>query len=49
MLFVLLYVLFVYKYVLPPGDNSIAVNKYIIFGPKLNEVTRELKNYIMRN
>ena len=28
--FVLFYVLFVCKYVLPPGDNPIAVNKYII-------------------
>jgi hypothetical protein len=27
LLFVLLYVLFVCKYVLPPGDNPIAVNK----------------------
>jgi hypothetical protein len=31
LLFVLLYVLFVCKYVLPPGDNPIAVNKYIIY------------------
>jgi len=31
LLFVLFYVLFVCKCVLPPGDNSIAVNKYIIF------------------
>ena len=30
LLFVLFYVLFVCKYVLPPGDNPIAVNKYII-------------------
>jgi hypothetical protein len=30
LLFVLLYVLFVCKCVLPPGDNTIAVNKYII-------------------
>jgi len=29
--FVLFYVLFVCKCVLPPGDNPIAVNKYIIF------------------
>ena len=29
-LFLLFYVLFVCKYVLPPGDNPIAVNKYII-------------------
>jgi len=29
-LFVLFYVLFVCKCVLPPGDNPIAVNKYII-------------------
>jgi len=28
--FVLFYVLFVCKCVLPPGDNPIAVNKYII-------------------
>jgi len=28
-LFVLFYVLFVCKYLLPPGDNPIAVNKYI--------------------
>ena len=28
LLFVLLYVLFVCKCVLPPGDNPIAVNKY---------------------
>ena len=31
LLFVLFYVLFVCKCVLPPGDNPIAVNKYIIF------------------
>jgi len=30
LLFVLFCVLFVCKCVLPPGDNSIAVNKYII-------------------
>jgi len=30
LLFVLFYVLFVRKCVLPPGGNSIAVNKYII-------------------
>ena len=30
LLFVLFYVLFVFKCVLPPGDNPIAVNKYII-------------------
>ena len=30
LLFVLFYVLFVCKWVLPPGDNPIAVNKYII-------------------
>jgi hypothetical protein len=30
LLSVLLYVLFVCKCVLPPGDNPIAVNKYII-------------------
>jgi hypothetical protein len=30
LLFVLSYVLFVRKYVLPPGDNPISVNKYII-------------------
>jgi hypothetical protein len=28
-LFVLFYVLFVFKCVLPPGDNPVAVNKYI--------------------
>jgi len=31
LLFVLFYVLFICKYVLPAGDNPIAVNKYIIF------------------
>jgi hypothetical protein len=30
-LFVLFYVLFVCKCVLPPGDNPIAVNKYIVY------------------
>jgi hypothetical protein len=30
-LFVLFYVLFVCKCVLPPGDNPVAVNKYIIY------------------
>jgi hypothetical protein len=30
LLFVLFYVLFMCKCVLPPGDNPIAVNKYII-------------------
>jgi len=31
LLFWLFYVLFVCKCVLPPGDNPIAVNKYIIY------------------
>jgi hypothetical protein len=31
LLFVLFYVLFVCKCVLPPGDNPIVVNKYIIY------------------
>jgi len=31
LLFVLFYVLSVCKCVLPPGDNPIAINKYIIF------------------
>jgi hypothetical protein len=30
LLFVLFYVLIVCKCILPPGDNNIAVNKYII-------------------
>jgi hypothetical protein len=30
LLFVLFYIPFVFKRVLPPGDNTIAVNKYII-------------------
>jgi hypothetical protein len=30
LLFVLFYVLFVCKCLLPPGDNPIAVNKYIV-------------------
>jgi hypothetical protein len=30
LLFVLFYVLLVCKCVLPPGDNTIAVNKYIL-------------------
>jgi len=34
LLFVLFYVLFVCKCVLPPGDNSIAVNKYIILSQR---------------
>jgi len=34
LLFVLFYVLFVCKCVLPPGDNQIAVNKYIISFPE---------------
>ena len=29
--FVLFYVLFVCKCVLPPGDNPVAVNKYVIY------------------
>jgi hypothetical protein len=33
LLFVLFYVVFVCKCVLPPGDNPIAVNKYIISKP----------------
>ena len=39
LLFVLFYVLFVCKCVLPPGDNPIAVNKYIIsyYGNKMGE------------
>ena len=35
LLFVLLYVLFVYKCVLPPGDNPIIVNKYINLHPQV--------------
>jgi hypothetical protein len=31
LLYMLFYVLFVCKCVLPPGDNPIAVNKYIIY------------------
>jgi hypothetical protein len=31
LLFVLFYVLFVCKCVLPPGDNTTAVNKYFIY------------------
>jgi hypothetical protein len=38
LLFVLFSVLFVCKCVLPPGDNQIAVNKYIISIPSLHAV-----------
>ena len=36
--FVLFYVLFVCKCVLPPGDNPIAVNKYIIYNSVASSV-----------
>jgi hypothetical protein len=44
LLFVLFYVLFVCKCVLPPGDNPIAVNKYIIsFGTTVRNTEMELE------
>jgi hypothetical protein len=36
--YLLFYVLFVCKYVPPPGDNPIAVNKYINIKMKLNDI-----------
>jgi hypothetical protein len=38
LLFMLFYVLFVCKCVLPPGDNPIAVNKYIKYKYKTNSI-----------
>ena len=45
LLFVLFYVLFVCKCVLPPGDNPIAVNKYI----KLQFRVPDDERYAARN
>ena len=39
--FVLFYVLFVCKCVLPPGDNPIAVNKYIIYHTSSTSCTKQ--------
>jgi hypothetical protein len=44
LLFVLFYVVFVCKCVLPPGDNPIAVNKYIIY--YINEVCEAIDGKI---
>ena len=54
LLFVLFYVLFVCKCVLPPGDNPTAVNKYINRGsesfPKVYfPTTAEADNWTVRN
>ena len=46
LLFVLFYVLFVCRCVLSPGDNPIAVNKYIIYHiipPKLDQKKNETR------
>jgi hypothetical protein len=43
LLFVLFCVLFVCKCVLPPGDNPIAVNKYIINSYKIKRLSASIK------
>jgi hypothetical protein len=49
LLFLLFYVLFVCKCVLPPGDNPTAVNKYIIYlYNQLDEHFSSLSLYIFR-
>ena len=45
LLFVLFYVLFVCKCVLPPGDNPIAVNKYIVY--LLTYLLTDLLTYLL--
>jgi len=40
LLFVLFYVLFVSKCVLPPGENPTAVNKYILSYQDYESITR---------
>jgi len=40
LLFVLFYVLFVCKCVLPPGDNPIVVNRYVIYHNKFAPMFR---------
>jgi hypothetical protein len=42
LLFLLFHVQFVRKCVLPPGDNPIAVNKYINIGSTLVQVSRSV-------
>jgi hypothetical protein len=45
LLFVLFYVVFVCKCVLPPGDNPIAVNKYIInYVLKFTKITQRKRS-----
>jgi len=46
LLFVLFYVLFVCKCVLPPGDNPIAVHKYIIYQVR-KEYDRIIKEMVL--
>jgi hypothetical protein len=53
LLFVLFYVLFVCKCVLPPRDNPIAVNKYVIYHKKetfgvTNRILRDIELYILK-
>jgi hypothetical protein len=45
LLFVLFYVVFVCKCVLPPGDNPIAVNKYILIYKFLQEPWLQKQTY----
>ena len=47
-LIVLFYVLFVRKCVLPPGDNPIAVNKYIV-SYQNNRQHGDIRNYELPN
>jgi hypothetical protein len=47
LIFVLFYVLFVCKCVLPPGENSIAVNKHIIYS-KCNTLAERYLSVFLR-
>ena len=44
LLFVLFYVLFVCKCLLPPGDNPTAVNKYIVYQCKFSRGARTMRH-----
>jgi hypothetical protein len=49
LLFVFFYVLFVCKCVLPPGDNPIAVNKYIIISSYIHTHTHSTPQFCHTN
>jgi hypothetical protein len=49
LLFMLFYVLFVCKCVLPPGDNPIAVNKYISTKMKMSALWKHAEDIKIKN